>query len=86
MARGIIDRAGKDGKVTAVALVKAAEVVFEKMDRNRDGKLDSNELTQALNDVMPRPGFGPPGGPPAGRPGDRPSRPGGPSNEQEERN
>ncbi|MFO0842455.1 MAG: CotH kinase family protein [Gemmataceae bacterium] len=69
-ARGLLDRVGKDGKVTEKQLVEAADELFVKMDKDKNGTLDTNELSEAINAMMPRPPIGAPGGPanrPAGR-------------------
>jgi Ca2+-binding EF-hand superfamily protein len=66
-AQMMIDKAGKDGKVTQASLIAAITKLFGQADKNKDGKVDEKELTEALNKLMPPPQFGPPGG----RPGER---------------
>lgn len=66
-ARGLMDKAGKDGKVTLERLLAAADKLFSEMDKNKDGKLDDKELPDALGKLMPP--FRPPaGGRPAAAP------------------
>lgn len=84
-ARSLVEKAGKDGKVNEKRLLELAGKVFTEADKNRDGKLDDKELSEALNKLMPPfgpPGgrrFGPPGGPPGAPPGGPPdARPGAP--------
>jgi spore coat protein H len=88
-ARSLIEKAGKDGKVTEDRLLTLAAKIFTEADKNKDGKLDDKELIEALNKLMPP--FGPPGGPPGDRrfgpPGEAPSgppgeRPGAPGTDQ----
>jgi spore coat protein CotH len=67
-AKPIVDKAGKDGKITEKGLLAAAEKLFAEADKNKDGQLDEKELTEELNKFLAMP-FGPPGGPPGGRPG-----------------
>lgn len=62
-ARGVLETAGKDGKVTEKQLLDAAREFFVKNDKDKNGTLDTIELTAALNAMMPRAPFGPPGGP-----------------------
>jgi spore coat protein CotH/Ca2+-binding EF-hand superfamily protein len=76
VARILLERAGKEGKVNAERLARAADELFMKKDMNKDGKLDTKELAEALNELMPRPRFGPPGGAAGGPPAAPPSRPG----------
>jgi hypothetical protein len=66
-ARGLMDKAGKDGKVTLDRLLLAAEKLFTETDKDKDGKLNDEELTDAINKLMPP--FRPPGG---GRPANAP--------------
>jgi Ca2+-binding EF-hand superfamily protein len=61
LAKPLLAKAGKDGKLTEASLVAAAGKVFAEADKNKDGKLDAKELTEALNKIMPRPQLGPPG-------------------------
>ncbi len=77
-AQTLVKEAGKDGKVNRERLLALATKRFNEADKNKDGKLDDKELTEALNALMPP--FGPPGGPggPGGRPGGPGGRPGGP--------
>ncbi len=72
-AQTLVKEAGKDGKVNRERLLALASKRFTEVDKNKDGKLDDKELTEALNALMPP--FGPPGGP--GGPGGRPGGPGG---------
>jgi hypothetical protein len=82
LAKTIVEKAGKDGKVNEERFLDAAGKIFTECDKNKDGKLDDKELTEALNKLFPAPQFGPPGGrggpppapggPPGNRPGDRP--------------
>mgnify|MGYP001793896746 CR=1 FL=1 len=60
MAKRIVERAGKGGKVTEVRLVAEAERRFAAADKDKDGKLDEAELAEALRDLVPPPQFGPP--------------------------
>lgn len=64
-ARTLVAKAGKDGKVNEERLLALEAKVFTEADKNKDGKLDDKELTDALNKLMPP--FGPPGAPPAGQ-------------------
>ena len=73
-AQTIVKEAGKDGKVNEERLLAVAAKHFTEADKNKDGKLDDKELTEALNKLMPP--FGPPGGGPPG--GGRPGAPGAP--------
>lgn len=75
LAKTIVDKAGKDGKVTEKSLLDAAGKIFAEADKNKDNKLDDKELTEALNKLFPPPQFGPPGGPPGPPRGDRPGAP-----------
>jgi spore coat protein CotH len=79
LAKTIVEKAGKDGKVAEEGLIAAAGKLFAEADKNKDGKLDDKELTEALNKLFPPPQFGPPGGgrpgPPGGPPGGRPGAP-----------
>jgi len=88
-AKAIVDRAGKDGKLTEKGLLTAAEKLFGESDKNKDGKLDEKELIEALNKFLAPPGggrFGPPGGPPGGPPTGPPGgRPGAPRPGERER-
>src|SRR5262249_47630916 len=58
LAKNIVAKAGKNGKVTRAGLVAAAEKMFAKADRNKDGKLDEAELAEALRKIVPMPQFG----------------------------
>ncbi len=71
-ARSLIEKAGKDGKVSEERLLAAAGKLFTEVDKDKDGKLEEKELIEALNKLMPR--FGPPGAPPGG--GKEPKREG----------
>jgi spore coat protein CotH/Ca2+-binding EF-hand superfamily protein len=62
LAKLLLAKAGKDRKLTEASLLAAAGKVFPEADKNKDGKLDAKELTEALNKIMPRPPLGPPGG------------------------
>ncbi|MCI0465132.1 MAG: CotH kinase family protein [Gemmataceae bacterium] len=82
-AGSIIRRADsdKDEKVTLKELVTAAEALFKEADKNKDGKLDQEELQAGIALVLPPPpgfgpggGFGPPGG--FGGKGREPGKPG----------
>lgn len=57
LARSITEKAGKDGKVTKDALVAGAEKRFAAADKNKDGKLDEEELAEGLNEFFPAPKF-----------------------------
>jgi spore coat protein CotH len=57
LARGIFDRAGQEGKLTEKALVAAAEKLFAQVDKDKRGKLDEKQLTEAIRLVLP-PAFG----------------------------
>jgi Ca2+-binding EF-hand superfamily protein len=70
-ARSIMEKAGKDGKVTEKRLTDEAAKQFATADRNKDGKLDEEEMGPALFAL-----FAPPGGP--GGPGGFMRGPGGP--------
>src|SRR5205823_2028046 len=59
IAKKLVERAGKDGKLTREGLVTLTGMLFAKADRNKDGKLDASELADALREVVPPP---PPGG------------------------
>ena len=63
LAGALVKRADtdKDGKVTRKELAAAAAGLFKEADKNKDGKLDQPELASAINQLMPPPGFGPPG-------------------------
>jgi Ca2+-binding EF-hand superfamily protein len=73
-ARAVLQKAGKNGKVTEAGLVAAANKLFAEADRNRNGKLDERQLAEALNKLMPPPQFGPPNGGPFGPPNGGPPR------------
>jgi spore coat protein CotH/Ca2+-binding EF-hand superfamily protein len=79
LAKMVVEKAGKDGKVTEASLVAAAAKLFAEADKNKDGKLDPQELTVAINKLMPPPRFGPPpDGPPRNpRPNDNGRKEGG---------
>src|SRR5262249_53653572 len=62
LARPFVEKAGKDGQVTEASLVAAAVKFFTESDKNKDGKLDEEELAEGLNKLLPPPQFGPPGG------------------------
>jgi len=68
LARAVVEKAGKDGKVTEKALLAEAEKIFAKADKNKDGKLDEEELAEGLSELFPQPKFGGPGGPGGGGP------------------
>ena len=82
-AKPIVDKAGKDGKVTEKGLLAATEKLFAEADKNKDDLLDEKELSEALNKFLAPPPFGPSGGPPSGRPGA--ARPGERERNREER-
>ncbi len=64
--------AQKADKLTLPNLLRAAEVFFQESDKDKNGFLDKNEITAAINHLFPAPpGFGPPGG----IPGEPPFRP-----------
>jgi spore coat protein CotH/Ca2+-binding EF-hand superfamily protein len=76
VAGAILRRADTDkkGKVTLKDLQSAAEKLFTESDKNKDGKLDEEEIGPAIAQLFPGPGgFGRPGGPggfgPPGGPG-----------------
>lgn len=54
-AKIFIEKAGKDGKLGADSLVDHVEKSFASADRNKDGKLDERELTEALRQLIPPP-------------------------------
>ena len=62
MARRLLERAGKNGKLTRASLVAETNKVFARVDKNKDGKLDDGELGEALRVVLPSVSFGGPGG------------------------
>jgi len=70
LARSLIEKAARDGKVTEASLVELAEKLFTEADKDKSGKLDEQELAEAINALFPSPQFGrPPGGErPPGRP------------------
>jgi Ca2+-binding EF-hand superfamily protein len=55
LSRGIFALAGKDGQLTADALVAAGAKLFDQSDADKSGKLDSRELTSALKTVLTPP-------------------------------
>jgi hypothetical protein len=55
LARAIVERAGKDGKVREKALLAAADELFGRHDRDKDGKLSESELVEALQELLPVP-------------------------------
>jgi len=55
LARAIVDHAGTDGRVDEKALLTAAEKLFGKVDRNKDGLLDERELTEGLRQLLATP-------------------------------
>ncbi|MFO0880308.1 MAG: CotH kinase family protein [Gemmataceae bacterium] len=55
LSRGIFALAGKDGQLTADALVAAGGKLFDQADADKSGKLDSRELTSALKTVLTPP-------------------------------
>jgi hypothetical protein len=57
-ARTFVDKAGKDGKVTEKSLTDEAVKQFTAADRNKDGKIDEEELVPAVFGLL-----APPGGP-----------------------
>ncbi len=59
LARAIVARAGKGGKVTEAGLVAAALKLFAEADRNKDGQIDERELGEGLGRLFPRPQFNP---------------------------
>lgn len=60
VARGVFVLAAREGKVTAESLVAAGEKLFEQSDKDRSGKLDSREVTEALKTLLtPRPAADP---------------------------
>ena len=75
MARALVEKAGKAGKLTEASLVAAVGKYFVEADKNKDGLLDERELTEELNKLLAMPGFGPRRGQPFGPPGDRQFRP-----------
>ncbi len=69
LAKAVVDRAGKGGKVSEAGLLAAAGKLFAEADKNKDGKLDERELAEGLNKLFLPPQFGRPGGGPFGPPG-----------------
>jgi spore coat protein H len=87
LAKTIVEKAGKDGKVNEERLLDAAGKIFAEADKNKDGKLDDKELPEALSKLFPPLRFGPPGGPGGPPPGNRPGeRPGAAKPGERERN
>jgi spore coat protein H len=66
LARSMVERGGRGGKVSRELLLAAADTLFTKHDRDRDGQLDEKELAAALQELLPSPPFRMP---PAGGPG-----------------
>jgi hypothetical protein len=60
LARPFVEKAGKGGKVTEASLVAAAVKFFTEADKDKDGKVDENELGEGLNKLLAPPQFGPP--------------------------
>ena len=55
-ARAIFGRAAKGGKLTADGLVAAAEKLFEACDKDKSGKLEAREISEAIRALFaPRP-------------------------------
>lgn len=54
-AKSLVEKAGKDGKLSADSLMSAVEKTFASADRDRDGKLDERELAEALRQLVPPP-------------------------------
>ncbi|MFM7148672.1 MAG: CotH kinase family protein [Gemmataceae bacterium] len=54
-SKGIIRLAGEDGSLSLESLLAASERLFDQSDRNRDGMLDSTELTEAIKTVLTPP-------------------------------
>jgi hypothetical protein len=55
LARAVLARAGKEGKVSEESLVAAAVRLFDRADRDRSGALDERELVGALFELLPPP-------------------------------
>lgn len=58
-----------DQKLTKTELTNLGEAWYDKMDSGKTGKLTQEQFVQNFGEIMPPPGFGPPGGGPAGGPG-----------------
>jgi spore coat protein CotH len=52
LARAIYTRAGKEGKVTLTNLVRETETLFDQCDKDKSGKLEQSELSQALRELF----------------------------------
>lgn len=72
IAKVLIEKAGKDGKLTEDNLLAAGKKLFTEADKDKNGQLDERELGQALQQFLPPPRLPGFGGPP---PGDRPVAP-----------
>jgi enterochelin esterase-like enzyme len=61
LAEALMKRAdtNKDGKVSRAEFLAAAEEVFAQIDKDKKGELDRQQLSDAINRLMPRPGRGP---------------------------
>lgn len=72
MARPILTRADadKDGRLTRVELLAAAEALFDQFDKAKSGKLDEDAFSDLLSALFPLPNFALPAKPPASRPGE----------------
>jgi hypothetical protein len=68
LAKVIVEKTGKDGKVTETGLLAAVAKLFAEADKDKDGKLVEREIVEAVNKLMPPPRFPPPGGAPPGAP------------------
>jgi spore coat protein H len=54
LAKALIERAGKDGKLTADALTAFAEKAFATADLAKSGKADERGVAEALRQLMPQ--------------------------------
>jgi hypothetical protein len=52
LARAVVEKAGKGGKVTETRLLAAAAGLFAEADKDKDGKLDEKEVAEALNRLL----------------------------------
>ncbi len=67
LAKVIVEKAGKSGKVSQERFLEELEKLFDAADRSKTGEIDETILTDQINKLFPAPRFPPRGGPP--RPG-----------------
>ncbi len=68
LAKVVVEKYGKGGKVTEAGLLAAADKLFAEADKDKDGALVEKDIVEAVNKQMPPPRFPPPGGGPPAAP------------------